>query len=228
MADPADRKIKGSMSASSPSPVPAAETESGALSPRALAMRQRLMQAGAELLGEVGIERISTNLVAARAGVTPPVFYRHFKDKYDLLAALGEDLMLRQNTVLAVWLEGHGDKGFDGLIQAHYQFLLSSIQVTATQPGAVWIMRALRAVPSLSSVRTQSHELVTDRIMEVILSLLPDSNPAELRLRTRIAVEAGYSIIELALEDPDQSPEALCHGLTAMWQGGLRNGLEQA
>ncbi len=195
------------------------------LSPRALATRQRLMQAGAELLGEVGIERISTNLVAQRAGVTPPVFYRHFKDKYELLAAMGEDLMLRQNTVLEAWLDHNEQGGYEGLIAAHYQFLLSSIQVTAAVPGAVWIMRALRAVPSLSAVRTGSHEYVTDRIMAVMQSLLPEADPVELRRRSRIAVEAGYSVIEMALEDPELAPEPLCHSLTRMWMGGLREGL---
>lgn len=194
------------------------------LSPRAQATRQRLMQAGAELLGEVGIERISTNLVAARAGVTPPVFYRHFKDKYELLAALGEDLMLRQNKVLAAWLERNSG-GYNQLIEAHYQFMLDSIQVTAEVPGAVWIMRALRAVPSLASVRLESHEWVTDRIMAAIQPLLPETDSVELRLRSRIAVEAGYSVIELALEDSTQSPEALCRGLTQMWVGGLRYAL---
>jgi len=182
------------------------------------------MQAGAELLGKVGIERISTNLVAARAGVTPPVFYRHFKDKYELLAALGEDLMIRQNRVLEAWLAQHS-RGYDQLIEAHYRFLLDSIHVTAEVPGAVWIMRALRAVPSLASVRLHSHEWVTDRIMEAIRPLLPDTDPVELRLRSRIAVEAGYSVIELALEDDAQNPEALCQGLTRMWVGGLRHAL---
>jgi len=199
-------------------------TDSDRLSPRAQATRQRLMQAGAELLGKVGIERISTNLVAARAGVTPPVFYRHFKDKYELLAALGEDLMIRQNRVLEAWLAQHS-RGYDQLIEAHYRFLLDSIHVTAEVPGAVWIMRALRAVPSLASVRLHSHEWVTDRIMEAIRPLLPDTDPVELRLRSRIAVEAGYSVIELALEDDAQNPEALCQGLTRMWVGGLRHAL---
>ncbi|MFN5821845.1 MAG: TetR/AcrR family transcriptional regulator [Novosphingobium sp.] len=39
---------------------------------RALATYERLLDAAGELLAEVGVERISTNLVAARAGVSPP------------------------------------------------------------------------------------------------------------------------------------------------------------
>ncbi|WP_083901259.1 TetR/AcrR family transcriptional regulator [Azospirillum sp. B4] len=186
-------------------------------------MRLRLMQAGAELLGEVGIERISTNQVASRAGVTPPIFYRHFKDKYDLLAALGGALMESQNDILYEWLERSAPAGFDELMQNHYQFLLSTIEATAAVPGAVWIMRALRAVPSMTAIRLASHEAVTERICRALMPLVPEMDPAELRLRTRIAVDAGYAAVEMALDDPSMSPEAVCHALTQMWMGGLRH-----
>ena len=56
---------------------------------RALQTRERLLDVAGELLGEVGIERISTNMIAARAGVTPPALYRYFGDKYAVLEALG-------------------------------------------------------------------------------------------------------------------------------------------
>jgi AcrR family transcriptional regulator len=35
------------------------------------------------------VERISTNLAAARAGVSPPTLYHYFPDKYALLAPWG-------------------------------------------------------------------------------------------------------------------------------------------
>ncbi|MDZ5650581.1 TetR/AcrR family transcriptional regulator [Nitrospirillum sp. BR 11828] len=208
-----------------PEPASAASTPGPALTGRAAATRQRLMQAGAELLGEVGIERISTNQVASRAGVTPPVFYRHFKDKYDLLAALGGALMESQNDILYDWLERSAPAGFEELMQNHYQFLLSTIQATSAVPGAVWIMRALRAVPSLTAIRLASHEMVTDRICRAMGPLLPEMDPAELRLRTRIAVDAGYAAVEMALDDPTMSPESVCRALTDMWMGGLRHGV---
>ena len=39
---------------------------------RAVATRERLLDVAGQLLGEVGVERISTNLICARAGMTPP------------------------------------------------------------------------------------------------------------------------------------------------------------
>ena len=47
---------------------------------RARQTRERLLDVAGELLAEVGIERISTNMIAARAGLTPPALYRYFGD----------------------------------------------------------------------------------------------------------------------------------------------------
>jgi len=197
------------------------------LSPRAAATREKLMLAGAELLGEVGIERISTNQVAAQAGVTPPVFYRYFKDKYELLAALSDALMQGQNAILYEWLEKQAPAGFDELVASHYDFLLSTIEATAQMPGAIWIMRAMRAVPSLTAIRLASHDAVTERIVRVMAPLVPEANLAELRLRARIAVEAGYAAVEMVAEDPSLSPDQVCRTLTEMWIGGLRHGIDR-
>ena len=49
-----------------------------------------LLDAAGHLLGEVGVERISSNMICERAGTTPPAFYRYFDDKYAIIAALAE------------------------------------------------------------------------------------------------------------------------------------------
>src|SRR4029453_1683740 len=82
---------------------------------RSVQTRERLLDVAGELLAEVGIERISTNLICARAGVTPPALYRYFKDKYAVLEALGRRLMDRQNEVLFAWLDRHAPNGLTAL-----------------------------------------------------------------------------------------------------------------
>ena len=114
---------------------------------RSLATCQRLLDVAGELLGEVGIERISTNLICARAGVTPPALYRYYADKYAILEALGRRLMDRQNAVLFAWLDRHGPAGLQALSEATLELLQLTAQVTACEPGAVWTLRALRASP---------------------------------------------------------------------------------
>lgn len=172
---------------------------------RALQTRERLLDIAGELLGEVGIERISTNMIAARAGVSPAALYRYFKDKYAVLEALGRRFMDRQNVVLFAWLERHKSGGLAEMGQHVEDLLRATADVTAREPGGVWIERALRAVPQLAHVRVESHREVTDAMLEVYAPLLPHVNRKVLWRRLRMTVEYGYAIDEM-LNEEDRIP----------------------
>lgn len=168
---------------------------------RSVQTYERLLDVAGELLGEVGIERISTNQICARAGMTPPALYRYFGDKYALLEALGQRLMDRQNAVLFAWLDQHAPRGLEALSDAVEQLMRATAEVTAREPGAIWILRALRAVPQLAHVRVDSHRLVTDRMAEVYAPLLPELPPDVLWRRLRISIEFGFAADEMLNEE---------------------------
>jgi AcrR family transcriptional regulator len=168
---------------------------------RAQLTYDRLLNVAGELLGEVGIERISTNLICRRAGLTPPALYRYFKDKYAVLEALGERLMRRQNLALEEWLAAYAPLGL-AVMAAHAEELLRrTAAVTASEPGAVWILRALRAVPQLAHVRLDSHRFVTGQLVDVYARSLPQMPREELWRRVRIGVEFGYATDEMLIEE---------------------------
>jgi AcrR family transcriptional regulator len=163
--------------------------------------RERLLDVAGELLGAVGIERISTNMIAARAGVTPPALYRYFKDKYAVLEALGLRLMDRQNEVLLAWLERHAPNGLTALADHTGDLLRATAKVTVAQPGSIWILRALRAVPQLAHVRIESHRLVTDRIVKACAPLVPELPKKVLWRRVRMSIEFGFAVDEMLNEE---------------------------
>jgi AcrR family transcriptional regulator len=167
---------------------------------RAVQTRDRLLDIAGELLGEVGIERISTNMIAARAGVSPAALYRYFKDKYAILEALGRRLMDRQNAVLFAWLEANSHS-LEALTAGTEDLLRATTQVTDNEPGGVWIERAMRAVPQLAHVRVDSHREVTDAMLEVYAPLMPKMNKRALWRRLRMTVEYGYAIDEMLHEE---------------------------
>ena len=168
---------------------------------RAVATRDRLLDEAGHLLGEVGVERISTNLICARAGMTPPALYRYYKDKYAVLEALGERLMDRQNDVLMAWLARHAPRGAEALA-AHVEDLLrATAEVTSAEPGGIWIERALRAVPQLAHVRITSHRYVTDEMLKVYAPLFPHMDKEVLWRRIRLSVEYGYATDEMLNEE---------------------------
>lgn len=168
---------------------------------RALQTRERLLDVAGALLAEIGIERISTNMICAHAGVTPPALYRYFKDKYAVLEALGRRLMDRQNAVLLAWLDKYRGGGADAYADHVEELLRETAKITAAEPGGIWIERALRAVPQLAHVRIDSHRSVTDAMLEVYAPLLPEIDRDVLWRRIRLSVEYGYATDEMLGEE---------------------------
>jgi AcrR family transcriptional regulator len=190
---------------------------------RALQTRERLLDVAGELLGEVGIERISTNMICARAGVTPPALYRYFKDKYAVLEALGRRLMDRQNEVLFAWLERHAPEGLAALADHTEDLLRATANVTAAEPGAIWTLRALRAVPQLAHVRIESHRMVTDRMVKAYAPLVPELSKKVLWRRLRISIEFGFAADEMLNEEDLLKRDDIIREAARMLRWSLRD-----
>jgi AcrR family transcriptional regulator len=190
---------------------------------RARLTRERLLDVAGELLGEVGIERISTNLICARAGMTPPALYRYFSDKYAVLEALGRRLMDRQNEALFAWTEAHISGGFEELAAHVADLTRATARVTASEPGALWTLRALRAVPQLAHVRIDSHRFVTDHLVKMYAPLLPKMPKKLLWQRLRMSVEFGFAADEMMIEEDRMKPEDIIRETARLMQWILRD-----
>jgi len=183
---------------------------------RGIATRERLLDVAGELLAEVGIERISTNLICAQAGMTPPALYRYFKDKYAVLEALGARLMDRQNAVLFDWLDRCAPHGLQALEDGVEELMRATAQVTAAEPGSIWTLRAMSAVPQLAHVRLASHRLVTDRLTEAYAPLLPHLSREVLWRRLRISVEFGFAADQMLNEETLIPRDEIVRGAAAI------------
>ncbi len=62
--------------------------------------RRRLLQAALRLLDERGESGLSASAVSRAAGIAQSSFYVHFRDKDDLLSALGDEAVLRMRRML--------------------------------------------------------------------------------------------------------------------------------
>lgn len=178
--------------------------------------RDRLLDTAGALLAEVGMDRISTNMICERAGVTPPALYYYFSDKYEVVAALGERLMDRQNGVLTRWLEQHAPGGLTAYIDNFRELLRESIDVTEREPGGIWIERALHATPRLEHVRLESHDYATEKLVESYAPLLPGLSHEQIRPRMRMLVEFGYVAMEMTHADSGMSRDAILDHATTV------------
>jgi len=175
---------------------------------RAKRTYEAILEAAAELLVEVGVERISTNLTAERAGITVPALYRYFPNKYAMLNALGAVLMDRQNEVAQQWFETHlGDGDPEQLLGNIYELLKLTYDVTREQTGGLEVIQSLRAVGPLQELRLTSHRLVASQFASILGELLGQSVDELLNMQARLSVDMGYAIVEMALEDDTLAPE---------------------
>lgn len=185
-----------------PPPGPDLATKLQPAQQRATETYERLLEAAAQTLIEVGIERLSTNLVCERAGVSPPALYRYFPNKYALLHELGQRLMQRQNECVARWMSPEVvQAGVPALEEALAGLLLETYEVTRRTEGGVWIMRAMRAVPALQEVRLASHAAVTEAQTQLLVKALPGARRSELKLASRIVVELIYATVEMLFDE---------------------------
>ena len=163
---------------------------------------ERLISATGELLGEVGFERLTTNAICARANLSPPAFYHYFNDKYEILEVMARRLLQRQNDAYAAWLfKGGAWSSPDKAVDALEEWFAIATEITLSEPGAIWTMRALRALPNLAHVRLESQRQSTDQMFEFYRRLLPEIDPTVLWCRLRIRSEFGWTVDELALEE---------------------------
>ncbi|HEY1397513.1 helix-turn-helix domain-containing protein [Roseateles sp.] len=169
---------------------------------RATETYERILEAAAQTLIEVGVERLSTNLVCMRAGLSPPALYRYFPNKYALLFELGQRLMQRQNECVTKWMSVEVVRGgVPTLEEALAGLLLDTYAATRDTPAGVWIMRAMRAVPALQEVRLASHAAVTEAQTRLLVKALPGAKRAELKLASRIVVELIYATVEMLFDE---------------------------
>lgn len=186
---------------------------------RARATVQKILDTAARLLEEVGIEGITTNLIAQRADITVPTLYRYFPNKFAVLKALGERL-LTQFSNLYEPLHQQGELHRHPMQSLELGFD-RTLAIIRAEPGAIATMRALRAVPLLEGVLVESHERVAQWFAAAIEVIRPDLSAERRWTIARMSVEISYSCFELALTDPrmhvDVVISELKRNLRAYW-----------
>jgi AcrR family transcriptional regulator len=184
-------------------PQPSLVTKKRPAQQRATETYERILAVTAQTLADVGIERLSTNLVCERAGLSPPALYRYFPNKYALLSELGQRLMQTQNERVDRWITLEVfNGGVDSLERAIEGLIIDTYEATQQTVGGVWIMRALRAVPALQQVRLASHTAVSQEQTRLLAQALPEADAAELQMVSRIVVELIYSTVEMIFDEP--------------------------
>ena len=186
---------------------------------RAIETYERILRAAGELLEERGVDSISTNNIAERAGITVPALYRYFPNKYAVLYTMGARLMDKQNRALVAWSNKHlVSNDPQSLIENLGELLQETLEITLNEPAGLALLRALRALPVMQDVLLESHYTMSQWAADNWAEILNlETQPDNLR-RMRLILQMGTSAIELPLEDPDMPTEFALSEATDMLQ----------
>lgn len=174
------------------------------LQDRARATYEQIIQATGELLPEIGIERLSTNMIAERAGLTPPALYRYFPNKYAILSEMGRRLITAENETIAEWVNS-GDFAIGRDLQAEidsFSALLDRLRdVVLAHPGGAWIYRAMSAVPVLQEMRRRASKDFVKVIIDAVKSDFPKADPERIRGAVLLTAIVNHAVTETMADD---------------------------
>ncbi len=182
------------------------ETKTSPSQERARATFERILDVTGDLLGEVGFERLSTNMIAQRAGLTPPALYRYFPNKYAILKEMGQRLLDAEDQIVFDWLHRGAIEApvtLEDDVARNTELLRQVRKAALEQPGGAWILRVMRAVPVLREVRARSIQSVADALFERLYAAHPQADAARLRSATLLSTNMTVAANELMIDNPE-------------------------
>lgn len=163
-------------------------------------LKRSLIDAGLDLVREVGIEAISLRQLAERVGVSTPALYHHFRNKEDLLGQLGEAAIDAFDDAIATAISGPQES------DALSAFVLAYVRFARDEPALYELLFGRRIWSSQEAKEFQrkarhSFRLQSERLVQLQhLGMLPEqANPLRLA----------------------QVAWATLHGLCCMYNDGL-------
>jgi AcrR family transcriptional regulator len=175
--------------------------------------RALIVEAAGRRFGEQGFDATRLDEVAAAAGVTKPIVYRHFGSKRDLYLAL---------------LDRHGDdlSGFvasmpaTGPLEDRLRVVLDSWLTYVEQHSYAWKMlfRDTGGGAEVAARRRQVHARARAVLVEVIGSLMASPLPRrQLEPLGELTSMGMAGLVLWWLEEPAVSREAVLEALTTLW-----------
>jgi AcrR family transcriptional regulator len=179
--------------------------------------RVLIVEAAGRLFGERGYDGTRLDEVAAAAGVTKPVLYRHFSDKTALYLALLErhrddlgsfagaipatgTLEQRLRVVIEIWLD---------YVQAH---------------AYAWKMlfRDSGGGPEIQAFRDDVHARARAVLVDILRAISPSPLPErELEPLAELLSMGMASLVLWWIDDPTPSRDAIVDAIQRVWHGVL-------
>ncbi|MFF0745514.1 TetR family transcriptional regulator [Streptomyces sp. NPDC004111] len=168
---------------------------------------ERLLDACAELLDEVGYAALTTKEVARRAEVPIGTLYQFFSDRQGLIGALASRNLESFLERVADRLEREEPEGIPGIVDVTVDEFVT-MRRTITGFGVVDF--GSEGQDRILSPSLDNNTAVAARLRSLTASLIRIRDDADLELAVRVALECADSVLKLAFRtDPEGDAEMI-------------------
>ena len=184
---------------------------------------ERILDATARLLDEVGTEGISTNLIAKAAGVNVATLYQYFPNKQAVLLALFQRQSDQRIDIGESMVEGLG--GSRDWRRVLGEAIDAIADLRRSEPGATALRQAMRSSPDLLAHDVQGNLHAARRLADELVDA-GAATPEEAKLVARCTMEVLTSLLDMWAVESGGRDNRIVEQVKAMLEGYLAPYLE--
>lgn len=190
---------------------------------RSKARSQQILDATAELLDKVGVDDLTTNLIAKQVGISVGSLYHYFPNKHAILYALGErwleqtQLLLEQIDqwpLTTLSLREFVDKVVD-----------QNLKVYKKQQGVLPLVQAMFAIPELRPLDQYHDDMVIAAMAKVFKQLGAQKHVHERERIARAYLELTHALLLVVVSQQGQRAKRTLDDLKWMVEALLQRHL---
>jgi AcrR family transcriptional regulator len=172
---------------------------------------EAILQAAGALFAELGYDNVSTNLIAARAGVSPGSLYQFFPNKEAIAQAFAADAVNQLSKVydtivvseaMSLPLQAFLDTFIDGIIAFN-----------RNHPGYLALELSSTLSPALAQVLADLQQGIQQRLDGLMAAYWPQSTRQQRHLPLRISYRLFLALLPLALQGEEEHQRVIVHEL---------------
>jgi len=168
---------------------------------RSAARVRRMLDAAADLIEEVGYDRLSTTAIAQRADVAIGSVYQFFGDKRSLAEALSQRYIDLYFERLAARFDAEPPADWRAGVESA---ISEYVHMYRTAPGFRVLHLADAIDPGRADAVTTGGDVIADQILAGLAHRFGIGGDDELNKTVTVAVETGQALVRLAFRrDPD-------------------------
>ena len=161
-----------------------------------------ILEVTAKLLARVGLDDLTTVLVARELGISVGSVYHYFPNKFAILYAVGER-WLEEMTILLETIESWDldELGIDGFVDRYCDEMLNTYR---QQIAVLPLVQAMFAMPELHKLDQRHDEEIINCLVQIFQRLGSKDKGDELNRVGRVALEVSHALFLVIVEQNKQ------------------------